>query len=244
VRSLRFVCVLCVLAGLASPPAPVEAQTGRVAGTIKDDRGEPVRGAVVVADNPFGAPSTASGLSDDKGRFSILGLRGGVWTLSIRAPGFEVVKLAYRVQALRPNPPLAVTLTRAAVTPAGPLKDVDVASLMADLDRASRLEREGKHTEATAIYRTAARRAPSLTSLNLAIGRSCRAGGDLLCAREALATLVSLEPDNVAARLELGLVHEAAGDSAAAAREFEEIIRRAPDSATARQAREKLSAPR
>jgi tetratricopeptide (TPR) repeat protein len=203
-----------------------------------------VRGAVVVAHNPFGTPSTASDVSDEKGRFSILGLRGGVWTLSVRVPGFAVARLAYRVQALRPNPPVTVSLTRASVTPAGPLKDVDVASLMADLDRASRLEREGKHAEATAIYRKAAGRAPSLTSLHLAIGRSSRASGDLAGAREALVILVSLEPDNVTARLELGLVHEEAGDSAAAAREFEEIIRRAPDSAGARKAREKLAALR
>jgi hypothetical protein len=56
---------------------PALAQ-GHVTGTIRDNNGKPLKGATITAQNPDAAPSTFTGTSDGKGRFSLLGLRGGV----------------------------------------------------------------------------------------------------------------------------------------------------------------------
>ena len=64
------------------------AQTGRVGGTVKDESGQPVKGATVTAQNPNASPSSFTATTDDKGRFSVIGLRGGMWTFSAQAPGF------------------------------------------------------------------------------------------------------------------------------------------------------------
>src|SRR5688500_15764442 len=92
----------------------VHAQIGRVAGTITDEDGRPVKGATIVAENPDQAPSTFTSSSDSRGRFSILGMRRGAWTFTIQAPGFEATSTRMDVVTVRPNPPLNVRLERAA----------------------------------------------------------------------------------------------------------------------------------
>ena len=68
---------------------PVAAQTGRIGGVVKDDKGQPLKGATVVAENPAASPPSFSATTDDKGRFSIIGLRAGTWKLTASAPGFS-----------------------------------------------------------------------------------------------------------------------------------------------------------
>src|SRR5262249_43668723 len=68
--------------------AGAAAQTGRVGGTVKDEAGQPIKGATITAENPAASPSSFTATTDDKGRFSIIGLRGGQWTFSAQAPGF------------------------------------------------------------------------------------------------------------------------------------------------------------
>ena len=77
---------------------PVMAQTGRVGGLVKDDKGQPLKGATVVAENPAASPPSFTATTDDKGRFSIIGLRAGNWKLTASAPGFQqsVGQLAIR----------------------------------------------------------------------------------------------------------------------------------------------------
>ena len=54
-----------------------EAQVIRVAGTIKDDAGRPVRGASIVAENPDHSPPRLTTTSNDKGEFGFIGVRRG-----------------------------------------------------------------------------------------------------------------------------------------------------------------------
>ena len=67
---------------------PAAAQTGRVGGTVKDQAGQPIKGATVVAENPNASPSSFTATTDDRGRFSIIGLRSGNWKITASAPGF------------------------------------------------------------------------------------------------------------------------------------------------------------
>src|SRR5258708_22622055 len=74
-----------LVAGLASQAT---AQVGRVGGIVKDEGGQPLKGATITADNQnIGQSFTAT--TDDKGRFSIIGLRAGQWRFFAQAPGFS-----------------------------------------------------------------------------------------------------------------------------------------------------------
>ena len=68
---------------------PAAAQTGRIGGTVKDPNGQPIKGATVVAENPASAPSSFTATTDDRGRFSMIGLKAGTWKVTASAPGFD-----------------------------------------------------------------------------------------------------------------------------------------------------------
>src|SRR3954447_3983233 len=100
----RGILAAIVVSAIAAGAA---AQTGRVGGTVKDEAGQPIKGATITAENPSASPSSFTATTDDKGRFSIIGLRGGQWTFSAQAPGFGPESGRLNVQTIgAPNPPL------------------------------------------------------------------------------------------------------------------------------------------
>src|SRR5256885_15152623 len=102
--------VLAAVAALAVAASAI-AQTGRVGGTVKDETGQPLKGATITADNPNASPSSFTATTDDKGRFSIIGLKSGAWTFSAQAPGFAPESGKLNVSTIGPpNPPLTFTL--------------------------------------------------------------------------------------------------------------------------------------
>ena len=56
---------------------------------MKDEAGQPVKGATITAENPEASPSSFTATTDDKGRFSIIGLKRGNWTFTAQAPGLR-----------------------------------------------------------------------------------------------------------------------------------------------------------
>ena len=73
----HFLAALLLIAAAGN----AAAQAGRVAGVVKDDHGDPVKGATIIAENPDASPSSFTATTDDKGRFGIIGLRSGVWSM-------------------------------------------------------------------------------------------------------------------------------------------------------------------
>src|SRR5690349_17396658 len=89
------------------------AQTGRVGGIVKDEAGQPIKGATVTAENPNTSPSSFTATTDDKGRFSIIGLRPGRWKFTVQAPGFGPESGEMQVQTIgAPNPPMTFNLRK------------------------------------------------------------------------------------------------------------------------------------
>src|SRR5215471_5854950 len=72
------------------------AQGSRVVGIVKDDTGQPIKGATLSLENPDAIPRNFTATSDDRGRFAIIGLKSGEWSIVAQAPGF--VADAGRVQ--------------------------------------------------------------------------------------------------------------------------------------------------
>ena len=92
--------------------ASAAAQVGRVGGTVKDDTGNPIKGASVTAENPNASPNSMTAATDDKGRFSIIGLKTGPWVFTAQAPGFEAQSGRLEVKTVgAPNPPIEFKLS-------------------------------------------------------------------------------------------------------------------------------------
>src|SRR2546428_14150942 len=87
------------------------AQPGRVGGIVKDDKGDAIKGATITAENQS-VGSTFTATTDDKGRFTIIGLRGGDWRFIAQAPGFAAEGGSMSVRSGSPNPPITFTLRR------------------------------------------------------------------------------------------------------------------------------------
>src|SRR5262245_24890866 len=121
--------LVAALAGTAA------AQTGRVGGTVKDEAGQPIKGATITAENPGASPSSFTATTDDKGRFSIIGLRSGQWTFTAQAPGFAPESGRLPINTIgAPNPPLTFTLKKGGgAAPAGALGGLAAKDLQAEL---------------------------------------------------------------------------------------------------------------
>src|SRR5918998_979515 len=122
----KLLTALALGVALIVSALPAAAQTGRVGGTVKDDKGQPIKGATVVAENPSASPSSFTATTDDKGRYSIIGLRSGTWKITASAPGFAPGGGNLNVRTIgAPNPPVDVVLAPgAAAGPAGLPKEI------------------------------------------------------------------------------------------------------------------------
>jgi tetratricopeptide (TPR) repeat protein len=210
--------MLCVV--LAAPAA---AQTGRVGGVVKDTEGKAIKGATVKAQNPGASPSEFTATTDDKGRFSMIGLRSGNWKFIAEAPGFLPQEGQAPVRTIgAPNAPLEFTLAKGAAGPAGLSKEVQT-----ELKAADELRNGGKFDEAITAYQAVKAKNPSLTMVNLVIGATYRqkaAQEKEKAARQALydqaiaayQEVLKVDPNNERAKIETGMTYMSAGNLDAA----------------------------
>jgi tetratricopeptide (TPR) repeat protein len=196
---------------------PAAAQTGRVGGTIKDDKGQPIKGATVVAENPSASPSTFSAVTDDKGRFSIIGLRSGTWKITASAPGFTPGGGNVPIRTIgAPNPPVDIALVPGSAGPAGALAGVNTKELQAELAKAEEMMNAKQYDAAIASYNAILAKTPALTMINLQIGRAHRLKKDYDAALGVYKKVLETEPTNERVKIEVGMTHLEKGDFAAA----------------------------
>ena len=220
--------VLAAVAALAVAASAI-AQTGRVGGTVKDDTGQPIKGATITAENPGASPSSFTATTDDKGRFSIIGLRTGQWTFTAQAPGFGPETGRMPVNTIgAPNPPLTFTLKKGGGgAPAGALGGVAAKDLQTELAAADNFYNQQKWDEAVAAYRAIMTKAPSLSVINLQIAAAYRNKKDYDAAIAAYNDLLKADPTNDKAIVGIGMTNLEKGDLKAA----EDTLTRASQSA-------------
>ena len=194
------------------------AQTGRVGGTVKDAEGQPIKGATITAENPNASPSSFTATTDDKGRFSIIGLRTGRWTFTAQAPGFAPESGALAVQTIgAPNPPLTFTLKKGgSPAPASALGNLAAKDLQAELASADALYNAQKWDESITAYRAILAKAPALSVINLQIAAAYRNKKDYDSAIAAYNELLKADPNNDKAKIGIGMTNLEKGDLAAA----------------------------
>lgn len=184
-RSLRAsLPVLAVLAAVCLPaPAAAQLGSGRLSGVIRDDRGRPIKGATITAESDVFFPRSFTSATDQKGRFSILGLRRTTYTVTVRAEGFESIAFEVPMPSLTAHVPIDVKLTRVpAPAPPPRLGGADAATLQRDLDAAAALVSAGRTDEAITAYRAILQDTPALTSVNLQLGYLFELKGDRVSA--------------------------------------------------------------
>jgi Flp pilus assembly protein TadD len=203
------------------------AQTGRVGGTVKDDTGQPVKGATITAENPEASPSSFTATTDDKGRFSIIGLKRGQWRFTAQAPGFAPESGNMNVSTIgTPNPPLTFNLKKGGgAGPASALGGAAAKDLQADLAAAEVDYNAAKYDDAIAKYRAIMAKAPALTVINLQIAAAYRNKKEYDNAIAAYNDLLKTDPANDKAIVGIGMTNMEKGDLAAA----EQTLQRAAE---------------
>jgi tetratricopeptide (TPR) repeat protein len=204
----------CFVLALA---AGAHAQTGRVGGLVKDENGQPIKGATVTADNEnIGQSFTAS--TDEKGRFTMIGLRAGNWRFIAQAPGFSPDGGTAPIKMGSPNPPLSFSLKKTGNANFGALGGITARELQTELSAADSLFNQHKYDESIAAYRVIAGKAPALSVVNLQIAAAYRNKKDYEAAIGAYNDLLKIDPANPKARLGIGETEIERGNAQAAER--------------------------
>jgi tetratricopeptide (TPR) repeat protein len=192
------------------------AQTGRVGGLVKDESGQPIKAAALTAENPNASPSTLTATTDDRGRFSIIGLRSGQWAFTAQAPGYAPESVRMQVQTIgTPNPPLTFTLKKGGGAAGGGL-GAAAKDLQADLTAADALWNAQQWDQAIAAYRAILAKAPALSVINLQIAAAYRNKKEYDNAIAAYNDLLKADPNNEKAKVGIGMANLEKGDMKAA----------------------------
>jgi predicted Zn-dependent protease len=163
--------------------------SGRIAGKVVDEQGQPVQDAVVKA-VMTGQTEVITGKSDKKGEWKVNGVADGIWNVEISKDGLGSAKEMVEVKGER-APALNVTLKKAEPT-------VDAtAAVNAKLQEAAQLAQAGKFPEARAIYTDLIAKYPQVYQLEGFMARIYAAEGDYPKALEHLKINLEKEPANV-----------------------------------------------
>lgn len=185
-RLCRFRAALAalVIAVIADGAA---AQTGRVVGSVRNESGEPVKGATVLAENPDAFPKSFTATTDNKGRFAMIGLRSGIWTLFAQAPGFEAQAGRLQVRAGGGGPAVTFTLKKEPAPALSAIGGLAAKDLQTDLQAADQLYNSKQWDDAIQKYQAILTKAPALSVINLQIAQAYRNKADDLKTRDAKA---------------------------------------------------------
>jgi len=215
--SKTLLTALALVAAFVVSALPAAAQTGRLGGSIKDQNGQPIKGATVTAENPSASPPSFTATTDDKGRYSIIGLKSGRWTLTASGPGFQASSGSVTVRTIgAPMPPVDFVLAPGASGPMGALAGVNTKELQADLQKADEMVTSKQYDDAIAAYQAILAKTPALTMVNMQIGRVYRLKKDYAGALAAYGKVLEAEPGNDKVKIEIGMTNLEKGDLAAA----------------------------
>ncbi len=212
----RFALKPIVFAALFVAIAAAQASAqGRVSGLVKDDKDQPIKGATVTAENQnIGSSFTAT--TDEKGRFTMIGLRGGEWRFFAQAPGYSAEGGAMTVRQGSTNPPISFTLRRTGPGTVGAMAGITAKELQTELASADALFNQQKWDEAVNAYRTILNKTPVLTVINLQIAAAYRNKKDFDGAIAAYNALLLVDPNNEKAAVGIGQANLERGDVKAA----------------------------
>ena len=205
VRTLRIIVAVISAIWLA---APASAQSARATGFVRDSAGKPIKGATIRAFNPEFGPRQVISTSDSKGRWGMVGLRVGIYTFVVDAPGFVPQQGEGSIRTTAA--PIIFTLEREPGLTPGALP----SNIQAQIAAANMMRDQGRLDQAISTYQEIRTRYANLTSLNLVIGAAYRKKAALETdpaarraalerAVESYTQLLKSDPDDPRAKAEL-----------------------------------------
>ncbi len=147
---------------------------GRITGTVLDENGTPVQGALVVAQS-LRSETKLEGRSDGKGRFAIAGLGTGNWRIIASKDGYGSASLEMNVRQLAGNPPIAFTLKKVS----GPASFASNKEALAMLDQGNALLTQENYDQALQVFGEFQGKYPEIYQVHLNIGTCYLKKGDL-----------------------------------------------------------------
>ena len=176
-RKLFFSFLVIALATSVLAP-PALAQGGVFPGEVRDDDGELREGAVVVMESETARPPRLETTSDGKGRFTMLGLASGTWTLTVELEGYHPIVDTVSIHQGSNTPanvvlerikhPLEIALGEAA------LEGLDPAVLEETLDAADEAFNNQQWEEAITGYQELLGQLPMVAALHIQLGTAMR----------------------------------------------------------------------
>jgi hypothetical protein len=149
---------------------PAAAQSGRVQGLVRDLNGDPIKGAVVKATHPEAMPREFTAVTDERGRFAMIGLRTATtWNFVVTAPGYFDVEGSTVVRS-QIGPPLSFGMRR----DPGPMPGALTRDIQDELAAAQTLRDEGRYDQAIAAYQSIQKDNARLTAVNLVLAGAYR----------------------------------------------------------------------
>lgn len=197
---VRRLAALLVAAATLPPAAAAAQQVIRAAGTVRDDGGTPIRGAVITAMNPDNTPPQITATSNDRGQFGVIGIRRGLWTFTIDAPGYEPITIRHQIVGGARQTPIEVRLAKRAASLPRPLDAIKGSDIQQRIDRAEWLAANGDLDASIAEWRAVLARVPALTMVHLRLGELFERKADGAAALAAYRTVLEIEPGNGRAR--------------------------------------------
>ena len=190
--------------------------TGRVSGTVKDQEGNPIEGATVTA-QAGDSGRVLEAMTDERGRWAILGFRSRAYDFSVQAPGFMPYNYQAPMRQAGKNPDMDLILERAQMgRSAGTGGGI--------LAEAQELHQAGRFEEALAKYDELLTTDPTVYQINLNRAAVLRELGRPDDARAAFQIVLDQEPGNAAALVSLGEMAMADSDMNGALAFWEQAV--------------------
>ena len=91
-RVVRTLAAALALSSILAPIAAHAQQTSGIAGAVRDTSGAVLPGVTVEASSPALIEKVRSVVTDSEGRYNIVDLRPGTYTVTFTLPGFTVFR--------------------------------------------------------------------------------------------------------------------------------------------------------
>ncbi len=167
IRSFISLSIIYFLVGLWA--ISIEAQEnlgkGRINGTVVDENGNPVEGALILVES-LQATTKLEGKSDKKGHFAVAGMGTGMWRITASKPGYASSSIEMYIRQLTTNPPITFTLKK--ITGLAALATDETSMKL--FDEGNKLIEAGQYDEAIKVFEEFMVKYPQIHQVRLNIG--------------------------------------------------------------------------
>jgi len=207
-----------VLSAVLAAAAAIDlvAQSGRVTGSVRDENGQPVNGAIVSGKDTGSSGNTVKATTDDKGLFELAG-PAGPWIFTAEKKGYLSGFLDVEVLP-QPATNAAISLTLRPAGFEGAPTGKDLQQRLVDADYLFNIKR---WDDAISAYRRILAEAPAMTVVNLQIAAAYRNKGEFGRAVAAYGDLLASDPGNDKAKVGIAMTNLERGDLPSAERALE-----------------------